>query len=146
MSAACPLCQVVERIARGEHPSFIAELEESHAILGDNQGTIGWVTLILKEHADHLDMLPLDRQCRLFADVARVARAQREIFGPVRINYECLGNVVAHVHWHAIPRHANDPTPNATVWGWTPEQLKGRASDAERADLIRRIRTALGIR
>ena len=146
MSSPCPLCQVVERITRGEHAAFIAELDESYAILGDNQGTPGWTTLILKEHADHLDQLSIERQGRLFADVSRIAAAQRAIFGAIRINYECLGNVVAHVHWHAIPRHADDPTPNATVWGWTAEQLKGCMSDAERADIIQRLRRALATR
>ena len=79
-----------------------------------------------------------------------MARAIRRVFptqgkggGPVRINYECLGNVAPHVHWHVIPRHANDPTPTQTVWGWSAEQMRGDAMAAQRAGLIESIRAAI---
>lgn len=137
---ACPLCDVVTRCGRGGHPLFIAALRESVVILGDNQGANGWCTLVLREHCEHLAELEVARQERLFGEVARVAAAVRRVFGPVRINYECLGNVVGHVHWHVVPRHAGDPTPRATVWGWTAEQLRGTLSEAERVELAATLR------
>lgn len=147
---ACPLCEVV---AQGPaHPLHIATLDETSVILGENQGCPGWCVCVLRDHADHMDALDLHRQQRVFHEVARVARAVRlasvkHAWGgdtqPPRINYECLGNVVAHVHWHIVPRHANDPTPRAPVWGWTPEQLRGDASDAQRVAHAKAVRDGL---
>jgi diadenosine tetraphosphate (Ap4A) HIT family hydrolase len=139
----CPLCDSVEKARRGDHALFIAELGESIVVLGENQGCPGWCVLILKEHRDHLADLSTARQAALFEDVARVAGAVRSVFGPLRINYECLGNQVSHVHWHVVPRHAGDPTPRLAVWGWSPEQLRGEASQADREALCGKLRDAL---
>ena len=144
----CPLC---ESVSRGPlDPSFLADLPETLAILSDNQGPRGWCILVLKSHAEHLAELDPDRQLRIFRDVAAVASAIRAVFptsgkggGPPRINYECLGNLVPHIHWHIIPRHADDPDPTKPVWGWPEAQLKGSMSDAERAALIGRLREHL---
>ena len=32
------------------------------------------------------------------------------------MNYEALGNTSAHLHWHLIPRHVDDPRPGGPVW------------------------------
>jgi|ERR1051325_7217328 diadenosine tetraphosphate (Ap4A) HIT family hydrolase len=137
----CPLCDAAARTS--VNPAFIADLSETLALLSENQGCPGWTVLILKDHHEHLAALPLDRQLRVFHDVARTAQAIRSVFGPLRINYECLGNVVPHIHWHVIPRHANDPTPAAPVWGWPPAQLKGQMTDPDRAALVQKLRASL---
>src|SRR5262249_15051622 len=149
-SVLCPLCEALKDIQAGRHPALLAELTRSWAVLGNEQGCRGWCVLILKDHIEHLDHLSPSDQAALFEDVARMARAIRRAFpdsgtggGPPRINYECLGNQVAHVHWHVIPRHADDPTPTRPVWLWTPEQLRGTMGDAERRALIVRLRGAL---
>ena len=142
---ACPLCEVVARCERGEHPLVVGSLRETVVILGDNQGARGWCTLVLREHCEHLAELPIERQERVFGEVARVAAAVRAAFGPVRINYECLGNVAPHVHWHVVPRHGDDPTPRATVWGWTAEQLRGDLSERARVELAGRLAAALKV-
>lgn len=147
---ACEICERVREIKAGTHPLFLAELSETYAVLGDNQGCPGWCVLLLKEHVEHLAHLSIERQQRVFADVARVAAAIRAEFAtsgaggePPRINYECLGNVVAHVHWHVVPRHADDPTPRATVWGWSAETLRGTMTFDDRTKLARRLASAI---
>jgi len=139
----CDLCDRLARARRGEHPGLIAVLPESTVFLADTQGCPGWCVLVLNDHAEHLDDLPLSRQERLFADVAAVARAIRAVHGPVRINYECLGNQSPHVHWHVIPRHANDPTPREAVWGWTREALRGQMPESDRRGQIEALRTTM---
>lgn len=143
----CPLCAVADRIRSGlredPHPSFIAELSETYAVLGENQGSRGWCVLILKQHADHVASLDLPRQLRLWRDVARTAAAQQRVFGPVRINYECLGNQVPHVHWHIIPRHPDDPQPRDPVWLWPAERMKGDMPQTTRAALVTKLARAL---
>ena len=143
----CPLCDRLD----STDPFRLATFEHCVVILGDNQGCPGWCTLVLRRHVEHLDDLPFEEQQAVFGEVARVARAVRGCFpgsgaggGPVRINYECLGNVVGHVHWHVVPRHADDPTPKATVWGWTPDALRGAMDPRERALLAARLKAAMG--
>ncbi|HLP84767.1 MAG TPA: HIT family protein [Phycisphaerales bacterium] len=149
-ASPCPLCVTVRQAAA--HPLHLLTLQECVVMLGDNQGCQGWCVCVLREHVEHMDDLPIERQQRIFAEVARVARAVRSAsvqhgWGndttPPRINYECLGNVVPHVHWHIVPRHANDPTPKAPVWGWSGEQLTGTLTPRERADTAAKVRDAL---
>jgi diadenosine tetraphosphate (Ap4A) HIT family hydrolase len=121
----------------------ITEFQECRVILGEDQGAPGWCVLVLKEHAEHLADLPLSRQAQIFSEVSRVAAAIRRVFGPIRINYECLGNVVGHVHWHVIPRHADDPSPRTTVWTWDPALRRGSTSDLDRTNLRERLRQEL---
>lgn len=140
---ACPLCERAARCASGAEPHLLATLSETFAILGDNQGCPGWIVLVLKDHAEHVADLSAQRQASLWSDVSRAAAAIRAHFGPVRINYECLGNQVAHVHWHVIPRHASDPDPRNAVWGWSPPALRGAMSDTDRLELALALRLRL---
>lgn len=139
----CAACERIARIRRGDDPELLAELSESYAVLADCQHWPGWCTLFLKDHHGHLADLPIDRQARLFADVARTAAAIRAVLAPRRLNYECLGNVLAHVHWHVIPRHPDDPQPHDTIWVRPPEERADRGDPAARADLVARLRAAL---
>ncbi len=133
----CRLCGVAA--AGGAAGGWIAELAESICVLGENQGCLGWCVVVLKEHVEHVAELSRSRQAALWEDVAAVAAAQRRLFGPVRINYECLGNVVPHIHWHLIPRHADDPDPKSPVWGWSADRLRGTLDVSARAELAGRI-------
>ena len=141
----CAACDKIERMRRGEEPAFVAELDESFISLADDARYEGWCTLFLKTHDEHLHRLPLARQCRLFHDVARVAAAIAGSLTPVRLNYECLGNVLHHVHWHLIPRYATDPEPAATIWT-RPAADKALAVGPERRDqLVQQLREALAV-
>ncbi len=146
----CDLCRRLAEVEDGSYPWTIAMLNETGWVLGDNQGCRGWCVLILKDHIEHLADLSGAKQAQVFRDVARVAAAIREVFptsgkggGPPRINYECLGNLVPHVHWHVIPRHADDPEPTKPVWGWPEERLRGSMTDEERQTLLARLKEAL---
>ena len=142
--SACFACGRIAAIRQGKDPAFLAELSESYAVLSDARGYAGWSVLLLKDHEEHLDLLPLARQERLARDLARMAAAVRAAFRPRRLNYECLGNVQPHVHWHVIPRHGDDPQPDAAVWVRPAAEREARVSDAERDERVGRLREALG--
>lgn len=113
----CPLCQTLEQIRAGTFPRHVMSLDHCEVILHDNQVCPGWCVLIYKDHAEHAAELSPEVERGMFAEAARVGRALRAVFAtsgamvdgkgtPVRINYANLGNVVGHVHWHVVPRHA----------------------------------------
>lgn len=140
----CPACARIEKVRAGADPFFIAELRESYALLHKHQSYTGWVAVFMKEHVEQLHALPIERQLRLWQDVADVAKAITTARAPVRLNYECLGNVVPHVHWHVIPRYLApvDPEPRATVWVRPAAELDCGVSDTERLRLIAALRGA----
>lgn len=142
----CPACRRIASLGAGEWGSlFIRELDETAVFLHEHQRYEGWCVLLLKEHVEHLADLPVERQSRIFAEVARVARAVRAVTHPRRINYECLGNQLAHVHWHVIPRYAppQDPDPTETVWVRPVTERNAGVNPDKAADLIAAIRTVL---
>jgi diadenosine tetraphosphate (Ap4A) HIT family hydrolase len=55
--------------------------------------------------------LSADEAARFFAELLHVGRAIERVFGPVKMNYDILGNSVPHLHVHVIPRYADDPRP-----------------------------------
>jgi diadenosine tetraphosphate (Ap4A) HIT family hydrolase len=141
----CVGCQRLKTAASPEDPFFLANLRESVATLHQHQPYRGWCVLWLNDHAEQLHELPIDRQLRYWNDVADLARAIGVVTGCRRINYENLGNVVPHVHWHIIPRYTTpvDPDPAAPVWRRPYEQLECGVTDGVRDELVRLIRAAL---
>jgi len=139
----CSACTRVADIAAGKNPDHLATFAESHVTLADEQAYRGYCILLLKDHQDHLDALPLERQARLWDDVARVAAALRRELAPVRLNYACLGNLVTHVHWHVIPRYADDPEAQHPIWVRPLAERRVTLPGPERAELVGRLRRAL---
>ena len=45
-----------------------------------------------------------------------VERCVRQVMQPDKINLASLGNMVPHLHWHVIPRYADDAHFPDSVW------------------------------
>ena len=142
---ACPACDRLARIARNADPEFVATLSESHVVLADEQLYRGYCILFLRDHAEHLSDLSLERQGRIWDDVARVATAVRKVVEPVRLNSASLGNFVTHVHWHVIPRHADDPEPLHPIWVRSVSERRLSLGEDQRRALIADLRRAMGV-
>lgn len=116
----------------------IADCGTSIAYLFEDQFFPGWTVLVLKRHATELFQISADERSRLIEEVSRMAEALMEAFHPVKINYELLGNQLSHIHWHLIPRLADDPSPREPVWTVVHEKQPLSPADlAERVALIR---------
>ncbi|MBX3385291.1 MAG: HIT domain-containing protein [Phycisphaeraceae bacterium] len=144
MPADCPACARIDRLRRGLDPFFICHRRESVVLLHKHQRYPGWCSLFVTDHHEHLADLGRERQSRLWLDVMDVAEAIAAAFAPARLNYENLGNVVPHVHWHVIPRYAQpvDPEPAATVWVRPESERDCGVSDSQRDEFIARLRDA----
>lgn len=138
----CLICTRLALARTGDEPHLIAELSESFVVLHEHQPFEGWCVLWLKEHAEHLEQLPIGRQARLWEDVARVAAAIRTACSPRRLNYACLCNQVAHLHWHVIPRYTDDPAPLSAVWSRPENELNCGVTPVRRDAIIARLREA----
>ncbi|MBY0311758.1 MAG: HIT family protein [Phycisphaerales bacterium] len=138
----CPACERLR--APAADPLFIAELRQSIAMLHEHQAYPGWCVLFVKDHAEHLHELDPQVRADLMLDVADAAAALNRAFAPRRINYECLGNQLAHIHWHVIPRYQPplDPDPRSVVWVRDGAQLHCGSTQAERLQAIRALRAA----
>lgn len=140
----CHACQRIAEARAGTNPFFIAELRESIAVLHDHQAYEGWCVLLLKDHAEHVHLLTPARRTGLNEDMGRVADAIVRAFSPRRINYECLGNQLNHIHWHVIPRYEapKDPDPRMAIWVRPAAELQCGVDPKRRSELISRLRGA----
>ena len=85
-------------------------------ILVDDAAYPGFCRVIWNEHVKEMsDLAPADRM-RLNDAVWNVELALREVMGPGKINVASLGNMVPHLHWHVIPRFADDAHFPNPVW------------------------------
>ena len=135
-----PACRVCSGFwPRRDH--LIGDLGLSRAFLHDDQFFAGWTVLVLKRHATELFHLAPAERITLMEEVTLVAQALTDAFQARKINYELLGNQLPHIHWHLIPRPAQDPAPLSPVWlvQHTPLQLK----PPELSERIRLIQSEL---
>ena|SRR5215813_14073363 len=140
---SCPACDRLARGRAGRDPDFVASLTASSVFLADEQAYRGYCLLILHEHAERLDEVSIELQVRLWEDVARLASALRTELAPARLNYACLGNFMTHVHWHVIPRYADDPEPLHPIWVRPLAERRVDLPAAEHQALIAGLRRAL---
>jgi diadenosine tetraphosphate (Ap4A) HIT family hydrolase len=147
--AACVFCPVLEglrhtetyRVPSGEVIRKIQELPTAIVVLANDQYYPGYTLVIAKTHATELYDLPAHESTAYCQDMLRVAKAIATVFQPRKMNYELLGNTVAHLHWHLVPRYDWDPHPRRPIWEHThePKMLSPQAY----TETIAAIRRAL---
>jgi diadenosine tetraphosphate (Ap4A) HIT family hydrolase len=115
-------------------------------ILVDDAGNPGFVRVIWKEHVREMSDLPDADRLAVNDAVWRVELAVRAAMAPHKVNVASLGNVVPHLHWHVIPRYADDAHFPGPVWCAAVRQtdeavLAGRRALLPnlRAEIVRRM-------
>lgn len=133
----CPMCSRWESDA----DLRIAELDHSYVILNRDQFFPGYTLLFSKAHVTEL--FYLDRRVRgeLMEEISRVAQALFDVFRPEKINYELLGNMVPHMHWHLVPRFTSEKTWPRPIWAEAHDERFLAPEEYRRS--IERIREAL---
>ena len=116
MAEKCFLCRRIAQIKAGTNPYFVTELDTGYVVLGDFQCWRGYTLLLSKACKSELHQLEPAVRRRFLEDMSLVAEAVCNVFKPAKLNYEMLGNLVPHMHWHLFPRQADEPDRLGPVW------------------------------
>ena len=132
---SCPLCDT-------PGGTLLWQDDLCRVVRVDEPDYPGFLRVILNTHVKEMTDLPaVDQQALLQAMLATEA-ALREVMRPDKVNLASLGNVVPHLHWHVIPRFADDPHFPNPVWGERKRDTPHAAPD----DLDGLLRAALNRR
>lgn len=110
---------------------------------------VGFCRVIVTRHAREMTDLPASEREHVMSVVFALEATLRELLEPDKMNVASLGNLVAHVHWHVIPRFADDSHFPRPVWAdamrvAAPRQAPGNFASMLSASLERRLRSGEG--
>jgi len=146
----CPLCWKIETIDEFGAAEIVWRFPYSVALLGTWQFYHGYCILVSRRHAAELSELPPEERRAYLEEMCLLAQAIETCCRPHKLNYELLGNQVAHLHWHLFPRYLDDADRLHAVWqaveratndeAWRRRMETGRE---ERATTAANLRSAL---
>ena len=127
MTANCEFCS-------GPGGVVLWQNDLCRVVTAEEPGYPGFTRVILNRHVRELsDLLPDQR--RRFMEVAFAVEAHvREVLHPDKMNLASLGNMTPHLHWHVIPRFADDRHFPGPIWaaekreGIVPAERAARAA------------------
>ena len=106
--AGCELCDL--------SAPAVVDNDKFAVILVDDANYPGFARVIWKDHVREVSDLADADRLLLNDAVYKLELAVREVMQPLKVNVASLGNVVPHLHWHVIPRYADDAHFPAPVW------------------------------
>ena len=86
-----------------------------------NDANWPWLLLVPRRPgvSEIIDLNEVER-AQLMTEIARVARALKEVTACDKLNVAALGNVVAQLHVHVIARRSGDAGWPKPIWGVAP--------------------------
>ncbi|THF64771.1 HIT family protein [Pseudothauera nasutitermitis] len=106
---SCPLCRRTDELLLWEDAHCrVIRVEDEHYP--------GFCRVIWNTHVAEMSDLPSVQRQHLLDVVVATEQALRATLHPDKINLASLGNMVPHLHWHVIPRHAGDRHFPDPVW------------------------------
>jgi len=110
MGSNCIFCQIVQGVIPAHK---VYEDEFTIAFLDKAPVQRGHVLVIPKDHYERLEEVDIDDLETLIATVQKVGRAVMKLPDVIAYNVRLnngpgAGQIVDHVHFHVIPRYAND--------------------------------------
>jgi diadenosine tetraphosphate (Ap4A) HIT family hydrolase len=90
-------------------------------VLVINDANYPWLLLVPRrtEANEVIDLNEVE-QAQLMTEIARVARALKDVTGCDKLNIAALGNVVPQLHVHIIARRTGDAAWPRPAWGAVP--------------------------
>jgi diadenosine tetraphosphate (Ap4A) HIT family hydrolase len=109
----CPMCAEGRPVETDFGVRFFAG-DVSDAYLQRDGRQRGYTIVFWRgRHVAEPTELSADEASRYWLDVLRAGDAIERVLGPVKMNYEVLGNSLPHLQTHVMPRYVDDPRP-----GW----------------------------
>lgn len=115
----CPMCAKWD----AEPELRIAELDLCYVMLNRDQFFPGYSFVFTKDHVTELFHLERESRQTVMEEVTLVAAALYNLFKPDKMNYELLGNMVPHMHWHVVPRFGSDRLWPRPIWAEPHEDV-----------------------
>jgi diadenosine tetraphosphate (Ap4A) HIT family hydrolase len=134
---SCPLCE-----APGG--TVLWQDDGCRVVRADEPDHPGFLRVILNAHVKEMTDLPPAERHALMRVVFAAETALREVMAPDKVNLASLGNVVPHLHWHVIPRFADDPHFPNPVWGSRQRATPHAAPPDLDAQLVAALHSLLG--
>ncbi len=130
----CPMCAKWH----SEPDLRVVELEHCCVMLNRDQFFPGYTFVFTQNHVTELFHLEREVRGAVMEEVTATAGALYNLFRPAKMNYELLGNMVPHMHWHLVPRFADDLLWPRPIWSEPhDEAILSPTEYAERIELIR---------
>lgn len=108
----CPMCtEERPEVAHGSSRIFEGRVSDAYLTRID-VGQPGYSVVIWRgRHVADPTELSKDEASAYFDEVLRVGGAVKQIFKPIKMNFEMLGNSLPHLHTHVVPRYLDDGEP-----------------------------------
>src|SRR5947209_11825768 len=136
----CPLCvEITSQEPVNPYGYTVADLGMSRLRLAVNQFVPGYCILICKKHVRELYHLTLEERSHYVEDLVHSAQALEEVFQPLKMNFQLLGNAVPHLHCHIIPRYYGDAAPGSPLDPNIDTRLLSVQEYEERVNLLRAV-------
>jgi diadenosine tetraphosphate (Ap4A) HIT family hydrolase len=126
----CPLCAP-------SHEHVLWRDDRCRVIDAGDAAYPGYSRVVWHAHVREMTDLAADERAHMMRVVYTVEAALRELLRPDKINLAAFGNQVPHLHWHVIPRFADDahfPDPI-----WAARRRDGAARSFDRGLLAREL-------
>ena len=129
----CPMCEQ-GRPEETEYGARFLDGEVSDAYLQKEDVQRGYSIVVWRgRHIAEPTELSREEAAQYWLEVVEAGRRIERYLGPVKLNYDILGNALPHLHAHVVPRYADDPKPG---WPFPFPEHRGQVDEAQfRADL-----------
>lgn len=134
-SKNCAFCTIQRD---DQNSTWILNLTYGSLFLNLNQSYLGRCLYVPFEHYKDLSTIDETDYMNYNQEVLFASNVIRNCVNADLVNIAMLGNKVAHVHWHIIPRYKNDPNWGNPPW---PNDIKDIGPVKMKA-LLAKIRTA----
>lgn len=138
MASIYPSCELCA-MPGGE---VVYEEEKFRVVLIDDAQYPGFCRVIWTGHVREMTDLEVLDRILLMDAVWQTEITVREVMQPDKVNLAALGNVVPHLHWHVIPRYADDMQYPGPVWA-QPQRTPPHDKLAARRALLPELRQEL---
>jgi len=109
MNADCELC-------KQPGGRLLVDDGRVRVVAADENAYPGFLRVIWNAHVRELTDLAETDALHLLRTLRMVEAAQRRAMSPLKMNVASLGNQVPHLHWHLIPRYADDAHFPQPIW------------------------------